>query len=226
MANNNLFTFRCPADLREKIEAEASATGKDKTAVVVGMLRQSLPCLSLYERNTLPSERAIYFVYQGHRLLYIGQTVNLSQRLTTHHRGKQFKSMGDDVQVAWFLCNEDEDLPVIEKSLIDLLEPELNDQPGAPGTTNAKRVTAYVKPATAEKLKQYQQQHEIGVSQAIDQILGEYFAGKRMNVPPPEMEVTPPSDWLISVKGMIEERTQAIAERMETFEQRLGEWKA
>lgn len=53
MANNNLFTFRCPADLREKIEAESSATGKDKTAVVVGMLRQSLPCLSLYDRNTL-----------------------------------------------------------------------------------------------------------------------------------------------------------------------------
>ncbi len=56
----------------------------------------TLPSLPLNERSLLrccaiaqlPSCPAIYFVMQGERVLYIGQTINLAQRWATHNRLK------------------------------------------------------------------------------------------------------------------------------------------
>lgn len=84
---------------------------------------QQLESVSLLHRSQLPEIPAIYLVYQGERLLYIGRTKNLKQRWLTHHRYKQFAQL-EDVRVAWFPCKEE--VPEVEATLIELLEPELN----------------------------------------------------------------------------------------------------
>jgi len=86
---------------------------------------QQLESVSLLHRSQLPEIQAIYLVYQGERLLYIGRTKNLKQRWLTHHRYKQFAQL-EDVRVAWFPCQEQ--VPEVEATLIELLEPELNGQ--------------------------------------------------------------------------------------------------
>jgi len=45
-------TFRCPDDIAAYIQSQVETTGKDKTSVLVGMLRQSLQ-VPLEERHKL-----------------------------------------------------------------------------------------------------------------------------------------------------------------------------
>lgn len=47
-------TFRCPDDLVELIEARVAATSKDKTTVILEMLRSGFSSVSNGEPNTLP----------------------------------------------------------------------------------------------------------------------------------------------------------------------------
>lgn len=50
-------TFRCPDDLAELIQHQVETTGKDKTSVIISMLRQSLSVTPLEEnRNTLSND--------------------------------------------------------------------------------------------------------------------------------------------------------------------------
>lgn len=86
---------------------------------------QQLESVSLLHKSQLPEIPAIYLVYQGEKLLYIGRTKNLKQRWLTHHRQKQFTQL-EDARIAWFPCTED--APEVETTLIELLEPELNGQ--------------------------------------------------------------------------------------------------
>lgn len=146
---SKLFTFRCPQDLREQIDTQSTATGKDKTAVVIDMLRQSLPSVSLDERYTLPDENAIYFVYQASRLLYIGRTASLLNRWINHHRWGDFNQLEGEIRISWFSAGL-EDQPVLEESLIDLLEPEMNGTPVK--NSKYKSVTVYIPPELESKL--------------------------------------------------------------------------
>lgn len=88
----------------------------------------ALPSLSLAEHSRLPSCPAIYFVLQENRILYIGQTVNLTQRWATHNRLKQFANMVGDVRIAWLECSDTNLLLKIESALIEQFKPELNGQ--------------------------------------------------------------------------------------------------
>lgn len=120
-------TFRCPDDLADTIKSQAQQPGRDKTSVVVGMLRQSLQALPLEDKNNLPAISAIYIVYQQDKLLYVGKTSNLKNRWLSHHRLVQFLQAGSDVYIAWFPCDI-EQLDTVEDTFIELLEPEFNGQ--------------------------------------------------------------------------------------------------
>lgn len=118
-------TFRCPDDLAALITSQVEATGQDKTSVVVGMLRSSLPSLPLAEKNKLPDIPTIYLVWSSNRLLYIGKTGGLKTRFSSHHKMVDFLASGDNVWIAWFPIDS-QDSPLLESNLIELLEPELN----------------------------------------------------------------------------------------------------
>lgn len=118
-------TFRCPDDLAAVINSQVEATGQDKTSVVVGMLRSTLPSLPLIEKNKLPEIPAIYIVWLSNSLLYIGKTSGLRTRFSSHHRMVDFLASGDNVWIAWFPIDS-QDSPLLEANLIELLEPELN----------------------------------------------------------------------------------------------------
>lgn len=120
-------TFRCPNDLAELVRSQAQATGKDKTSILVGMLRQSLLALPLEQKNNLPAIPAIYLVYQQDKLFYVGKTKNLKARWLNHHRLIQFLKAGEGVYIAWFPCDQ-EQLEVMEDAFIELLDPELNGE--------------------------------------------------------------------------------------------------
>lgn len=120
-------TFRCPDDLAELIKHQVETTGKDKTSVLVGMLKQSLLALPLEERNNLPAIPAVYLVYQEDKLLYVGKTKNLKSRWLGHHRLVQFVEAGSGVYIAWFPCSE-EQLGTMEDAFIELLDPEFNGE--------------------------------------------------------------------------------------------------
>lgn len=109
----------------------------------------TLPSLPLSERKQLPSCSAIYFVMQGDCVLYIGQTINLAQRLTAHHRKKQFASFGV-VRIAWLECSDTGMLTEIETALIEHFKPLLN------GTTNpdaSKRINLTLPDLVYEELE-------------------------------------------------------------------------
>ncbi|WP_166482692.1 GIY-YIG nuclease family protein [Scytonema sp. UIC 10036] len=119
--------FRCPDDLIAVIQHQRDATGKGRTEVIVDMLRSSFPSILISDRAKLPNESVIYFVWNGQRLLYIGKTVNLRQRINSHHRLLQFVGAGEDVKVSWLPASE-ENLLAFESSLIEALDPELNGE--------------------------------------------------------------------------------------------------
>ena len=86
---------------------------------------------------------------QDDRVLYIGQTINLAQRLTAHHRKKQFASFGV-VRIAWLECSDTGMLTEIETALIEHFKPLLN------GTTNpdtSKRVNLTLPDVVYEELE-------------------------------------------------------------------------
>ncbi|NJL11288.1 MAG: helix-turn-helix domain-containing protein [Calothrix sp. SM1_7_51] len=88
-----------------------------------------LPSVRFGENQSLPNTPGVYFVLnQNGEILYIGQSINLRQRLRVgHHRYSEFLGIGA-VCVAWLSCNIDE-LEDIEVQLIHLLKPILNNEP-------------------------------------------------------------------------------------------------
>ncbi|BAZ36703.1 XRE family transcriptional regulator (plasmid) [Calothrix sp. NIES-4101] len=96
----------------------------------------TLPSLPLGERKQLPSCPAIYFVMESDRILYIGKTINLAQRLAVHSRQKQFASFGA-IHIAWHECSDIDMLGQIETALIKYFKPLLN---GTKNPDASKRV--------------------------------------------------------------------------------------
>ncbi|MUG98914.1 hypothetical protein F7734_44125 [Scytonema sp. UIC 10036] len=117
--------FRCPKDLIAVIEEQKSATGRGRTEVIVEMLRSSMPSTLVSDRGNLPTESAIYFVWGGQRLLYIGKTTNLRKRFVNHHRLADFVLAEKESRISWLPATA-ENLAAFEASLIEELEPELN----------------------------------------------------------------------------------------------------
>ncbi|BAY29741.1 hypothetical protein NIES2107_15850 [Nostoc carneum NIES-2107] len=119
--------IRCPDDIAAIIKQKVADTGQEKTAVIVDMLRASMPSLLVSEKGRLPNEPAIYFVWNDRRLLYIGKTASLCKRFMNHHRLANFVLAGENTRISWLLADA-ENLAAFECSLIEELEPELNKE--------------------------------------------------------------------------------------------------
>lgn len=119
----------------------------------------TLPSLPLGERSRLPNCPAIYFVLNGTRVLYIGQTINLAQRWLTHHRWQQFSKQGESTRVAWLNLEDTELnlLPGIEAALIEYFRPELN---GTALDTTRLRVTVTLSEEVHKTLSEWADEEE------------------------------------------------------------------
>lgn len=103
-----------------------SITALLQPSITTSEVLQKLKSVPLLHGNQLPAVPAIYFVYQRERLLHIGRTMNLHQRWIIHHRRREFAKL-EGVRIAWFDCDE-KSLAELEKSQIELLEPEINSE--------------------------------------------------------------------------------------------------
>ena len=86
----------------------------------------SLPSVSLSNKNLLPKSPGIYFVIDSEkRIQYIGRSGSLHQRWSQHHRIKEFRKQ-KSMKIVYLKINELSLLPEIEKALIKWFKPRLN----------------------------------------------------------------------------------------------------
>ena len=103
----------------------------------------SLPSLPLADKGKLPNCAAVYFALSSHsRILYIGRSINIRERLRGHHRLALLKSFGD-VRIAWLTESDSLALRRIETILIEYFNPPLN------------KIPSYLKAEDTEKLVEY-----------------------------------------------------------------------
>ncbi len=103
----------------------------------------SLPHLSLSEKRNLPSCSAVYFALSSKgRVLYVGRSIDICERLRNHHRVPLLEALGG-VKIAWFEQNNSFVLPRIERTLIKYFNPPLN------------RIPSYLNKEKSEKLIKY-----------------------------------------------------------------------
>jgi GIY-YIG catalytic domain len=96
-------TIRCPKDLNNSIDEQATQTRQNKTDVILGMLLSSIPSLHITERSKLPTRPGIYFVYTpDHNLLYIGKADNLRTRWNSHHKYQYFIESSMECRIGYF----------------------------------------------------------------------------------------------------------------------------
>jgi hypothetical protein len=110
---------------------------------------KGLQGVDINDRKKLPEVEAIYLVWTKSKLLYIGQTINLQKRFTSHHRLVNF--LNAEARVSWFDplgCDRIE----IEGSLIDILAPTMN---GEIITGGDRRIDIIVTEKEFEILEQY-----------------------------------------------------------------------
>jgi len=214
--------FRCPDDLVTLVNQHKEATGKGKTEIIIDMLRFSLPSLLISDRLKLPEDSVIYFVWTVERLLYIGKTARLKQRINSHHRLVQFLSAGDDVRVSWF-CASKENLEAYETSLIESLDPELNglDIPNE-FSQGSKVVSFRLSDKEIELLQAFQISNDDGsLNQTAVRLLRGILKGESTTLTEAPL-LTESSD----IEAVVEKRVNAVLEtsvmqKLEAIEQRL-----
>lgn len=89
----------------------------------------SLPSVLLADKGKLPSCAAVYFAISSHgRVLYVGRSINIQDRLRSHHRLPVLKAF-KDVKIAWLTESDSLALRRIETILIEHFNPPLNKIP-------------------------------------------------------------------------------------------------
>lgn len=103
----------------------------------------SLPSLLLSDKGKLPSYAGVYFALSSHgRVLYIGRSINIQERLRGHHRLHMLKAF-KDVKIAWLTQSDSLALRRIEIILIEHFNPPLN------------KIPSYLKAEDTEQLVKY-----------------------------------------------------------------------
>jgi excinuclease UvrABC nuclease subunit len=86
----------------------------------------ALPWLPFAQRQDLPTHACIYFMLDdAGQVLYIGKTINLHNRIATHHRLPQLRAC-DGCRIAWLLVTDATLLTGIEMACIDYFQPAWN----------------------------------------------------------------------------------------------------
>ena len=110
-----------------------------------------LPYTRLSEVNNLPKIPGIYFAIDAiGNVQYIGKSVNINQRWTNHHRHKQLEQL-NDIKIFYLEIKKISLLEVIEKILIELYKPPLNNSKLPIKQKNQIKEKFYKKSATKEK---------------------------------------------------------------------------
>lgn len=141
----------------------------------------TLPSLPLGERSQLPNCPAIYFVLTGDCVVYIGRTVNLKNRWTSH-RVMSFVQKQDNARLAWLECNDASLLPEIETALLNHFQPSLNVRNIG---TGAKKddpdyvaIRGHIPKELYKRFKVFCLEGEMDNSQGLENLLREYFEVK------------------------------------------------
>lgn len=94
---------------------------------------EQLPSIDFEDRNQLPEVAGIYFAIDSNdNIQYIGQSMNIRNRLRTHNRKQQLSELSG-VRIAYLEVSDTSLLNDIEQALIDYFDPFLN------GTSNYRR---------------------------------------------------------------------------------------
>lgn len=67
------------------------------------------------------NQSGVYLLFKGDELVYVGKSINLFSRISTHTQSKRFDSF-------WFINCPKETMDESERKLIDLLQPPENKQ--------------------------------------------------------------------------------------------------
>ncbi|MGF2037355.1 MAG: helix-turn-helix domain-containing protein [Nostoc sp. CmiVER01] len=122
----------------------------------------ALPSVSLQERSQLPARSCIYFAIDSHGVVqYIGRTVNLKNRWSSHHCYGYLKRIGN-VRIAYIEVSDHNLLAEIEDALISHFNPLLNTfqlwsksyQNIPPGAVKIRRYTDIEISGLGGKIKQ------------------------------------------------------------------------
>lgn len=90
----------------------------------------ALPWMLFSQRNNLPKRAAVYFICDGNgKVLYIGQSINIRQRWTTHERITQCGELSY-CRIAWLDIEDHTLLTLIEDACIDYFSPPWNGDGG------------------------------------------------------------------------------------------------
>ncbi|WP_416212685.1 GIY-YIG nuclease family protein [Nostoc sp. DedQUE04] len=122
----------------------------------------ALPSVSLQERSQLPARSCIYFAIDSQGVVqYIGRTVNLKNRWSSHHCYGHLKRIGN-VRIAYIEVSDHNLLAEIENALISHFNPPLNTfqlwsksyQNIPPGAVKIRRYTDIEISGLGGKIKQ------------------------------------------------------------------------
>lgn len=134
-----------------------------------------LPSRTLSERRSLPKCPVIYFIIDGDKVAYIGRTVNLASRLSSHHRFNEFKS---NPRVAWLQCNDKSLLPDLEKALINYFKPLLNGQKIQDADRRDRRINVIIPSSIFELVKNLAESERRSQSQTAALLIEEALAAR------------------------------------------------
>lgn len=84
-----------------------------------------LPSVLLTEYQKLPSCKAVYFVLSQNQVVYIGKTINLKLRWSSHSLNIP---LDNQATIAWLTVDSEQILFPLEQELIALFKPQLNKQ--------------------------------------------------------------------------------------------------
>lgn len=124
----------------------------------------TLPSLPFSDRAKLPTIGAVYIICGAdQRVLYVGATLQLRDRLKSHHRRKQFGSI-EHVSIAWIEEDHPKRRLKMEAELIKQLDPKLNRNSVPLTADSLVNLTALVTLDTFWAVKRLAEQEERTVS--------------------------------------------------------------
>lgn len=139
-----------------------------------------LPSLPLVNLSQLPKCSCIYFVMHNSRIIYIGQTINLADRWTGHHKLSQLTKLNDTI-IAWLKCSDQSLLVEIESAMIQHFQPKLNKQGGGKRShPDYRQTTIYINKQIEKRMKAAFLEDEVeDFSQWIEERIEEWLKGRK-----------------------------------------------
>jgi excinuclease UvrABC nuclease subunit len=127
-----------------------------------------LPKVSFRDKSKLPQKAGVYIALNPKAIpLYVGMARNLKRRFTAHHRLQQLSDLSCSV-IAWIEAPLDE-LPLMEKQLIESLSPKLN-KTSVPRVGNGC-LTVSLDQQTMQVLEALSQESGESVSSLVSRVL-------------------------------------------------------